>query len=191
MRYRGAGDMTRAQPTGRVLAFTIVLTALLTGCSNDRVIYDNVVMGTDYSTEIFAGAEGPELRVTATVTNISDDVLDNFAVTVIHDEALDPYIVGGVVELPALATGSMYPADTPQAEVPTDGARGVDVERTSGIVTEGSDAAKVAGLTTNGAILAAVADLAGHVTLKVTWDGGEQILTSTAPVLDPDGLLGG
>ena len=172
------------------MAITIVLTALLTGCSNDVRSDVPVIEGADYSAEIIAGKDGPELRVRATVTNISDEALENFSVAVMYDEALDPYIAGGVVELPAMPMATLYPEDTPQAEVPTDGARGVDVERTSGIVTEGSETAKFAGLTTDGAILAAVAALAEHVTLKATWDGGEQILTSTTVVLDPDGLLG-
>ncbi|WP_156165071.1 hypothetical protein [Demequina silvatica] len=159
------------------LALVGVALATLAGCTgadDDAHAFEL----TDPTVAIVTSDGGTALRISGTVTNVSDEVLDDVAVAVVLDEGLDAYIPAGAATLPVDGVDKIYPADTPSADVPSDGARGIEVE-------------DMRHLDGSGDYLAEVVDLAGEVVLKVTWDGGEQTLTATTEVLDPDGLLAG
>ncbi|WP_062292370.1 hypothetical protein [Demequina phytophila] len=159
------------------LTFAFTAVAALAGCTGAQGDADAFEL-TDPAVAIVATDEGAALRISGTVANTSDDVLDDVAVAVVLDEGLDDYIPAGAATLPVDGVDHIYPADTPRSEVPSDGARGIELEDTRHL--EGT-----------GDYLNEVADLAGALVVKVTWDGGEQTLTTTTEVLDPDGLLAG
>lgn len=158
-----------------MVAGAILGAAALVGCSDGGPDADAVAV-TDPSTQIVRTDEGVALRLEATVVNTSDDVLDDVVVTVVPDDALDPYLVAGAVALPGLSADHVYPQDTDRGDVPSDAAVGIQYTDTRHLTTTRTD-------------LSAVLDLAQHVTLEVTWRGGKQQLSYTTAVLDPDGLL--
>lgn len=166
-----------ARRAGRTVAATILGAAVLTGCSNGGPSTDvSVVALDDSSSRIVRTDDGVALRVDATVVNASDAVLDDVVVTVVLDDALDPYLAAGAVPLSGLSADHVYPRDTARADVPSGGALGIHLTDTRHLADTGTD-------------LSAVLDLARHVTLEVTWDGGNQDLAYTTAVLDPDGLI--
>lgn len=171
------GITTRARRAGLWTAVSVLGAALLIGCSAGGSGDVGVVALTDDSAEIVATQDGTALRISATVVNVSDDVLDDVVVTIVLDDQLDEHLAGpGAVDVPLLSVDNIYPADTPRSEVPPDGALGIEINDSHHLGTPRSDNAEIL-------------DLADAVTLKVTWDGGQQVLTFAAPVQDPSGLL--
>ncbi|MDN4474349.1 hypothetical protein QQX09_00615 [Demequina sp. SYSU T00192] len=167
----GARSWWTARAIGAVL-----VSASLAGCSDGDDTEADAFALTDPTVSIVATDDGPALRIAGTVANISDEVLDDVAVAVVLDEALDAYIPAGAATLPVDGVDRIYPAGTPHDEVPEDGALGIEVGDTRHLDGTGD-------------YLAEVVDLADEVVLQVTWDGGEQVLTAPAEVLDPDGLV--
>ncbi|WP_156162254.1 hypothetical protein [Demequina iriomotensis] len=149
----------------------------LAGCSGDAHAGEDVFDVTDASSTIVATDDGTALRLAATVVNTSDEVLDGVQVTVVLDEATMPYLVTGAVAVPLAAVDGIYPQSSARADVPPDGALGIDFEDTRH-------------LDPSAAGLSDVLELAAQVTLEISWDGGEQQLAYGATVEDPDGLLG-
>ncbi|WP_062295881.1 hypothetical protein [Demequina maris] len=161
----------------RRAARTIVVVGavVLAGCSS-AASDANAFELTDPTVAIVATDEGPALRIGGTVVNVTDVVLDDVAVAVVLDDALDAYMPAGAATLPVDGVDRIYPADTPRDEVPSEGAVGIEFEDTRHLDGAGD-------------YLAEVADLADEVVVNVTWDGGEQTITAAAEVLDQDGLL--
>ncbi|WP_156160857.1 hypothetical protein [Demequina maris] len=159
----------------RVPALAILGAAILAGCSSAASEATAFEL-TDPTVAIVATDDGPALRIAGAVGNVTDDVLNEVAVAVVLDDALDAYIPAGAATLPVDGVDLIYPAGTPREEVPSDGALGIEFEDTRHLDGTGD-------------YLVEVADLADEVVVTVTWDGGEQMLTASAEVLDPDGLL--
>jgi len=149
---------------------------LLVGCSSGES--DNAVELTDSAAQVVATEDGTALRISGTVVNASDEVLNDVVITVVPHDGLDPYLVAGAVGIPLPSIDMVYPAATPLAEVPAGGSVGIDVDDVRPLAGAGAD-------------LTDILELADVVTLKVTWDGGQQVLTIAGPVGDPDGLLEG
>lgn len=117
----------------------------------------------------------------AVLMNTSEETFSNLTVSFVFDPRLDDYFAAGVSPL-APTPIDVYPQSAPEVESGS-AAWGVDWDvdhllRDAELLTEmGHD-------------IRDVPELAENLTLQVTWDGGEELLEYTAPVLDPDGLLG-
>lgn len=136
---------------------------------------------TVYPTHVRAGdGEGAALSLDhrVVVENVGREELRDVTATLVLD-ALDPYLMWGATSFPMTGV-DLAPVGTRPADAD---AVGLDA---------GWDQMlrPLAELEADGLDPAAVLELAEDVTLRLRWAGGEESLRYTAPVLDPDGLLG-
>lgn len=135
---------------------------------------------TAYPSTVYRDGSDVYVSYRATVVNKFRDSYRDFSSAFILDPGLGRYFAAGVEPVPQTAV-DLVPRGA--AELGTaQGGLGVDV--TSDKLVSDRDSLDEAGLSA-GRIL----DLGEEITLWLRWDGGEEKLTYSAPVLDPDGLL--
>lgn len=133
-----------------------------------------------YPTTVYEDESGTYLSFRATIVNRSSEEYRDFSATVVLDPELDQYLAAGVEPMPVMGV-DIFPDGAPELADGT-GGRGMEL-----VVDElVSDRAFLADA---GLDAGEIHELGEAVTLRLRWDGGEETLSYTAPVVDPDGLL--
>jgi hypothetical protein len=136
---------------------------------------------TVYSTTLYA--EGSTVRISyrVEVVNKTQETFHGFYPTVVLDPELDQYLAAGVTPLPISTRLNVYPEGHTDLDDPV-GAAGVDIDFDQ-VVSDRQFLAD-AGLDVD-----RLFELGEHVTLWLRWDDGEERLTYSTPVEDPNHLF--
>lgn len=136
---------------------------------------------TVYPTTLYRRDSEVMISFRADVDNKSRDRYRDFSSTFVLDPEFDQYLAAGLVSLPTSGV-DLFPDGAPELRAGT-GGRGIELTFDQ-IVTDREMLDEL------GLDPGRVLELAENLTLWLQWRGGEERLEYTAPVQDPDNLLG-
>lgn len=178
-----------------MLATLVIAMTVTGGCSeqagiDDRVapvdpvgvVYDELsdrFRLTAFPSTVYQDGSDVYVAFHATVVNKSPESFPDFYTTVIFDPELDQYFAAGVDPLP-ITRVDLFPEGASELD---EGMGALGTELLVDQLVSSPTFLDEAGLEPS-----RVLDLAGHLTLWLRWEGGEETLEYDAPVVDPGNL---